>query len=242
MPEDEDRIIGKIAVQLGLITPGQLDVLMDLAGKRGIPLGELMIDERAISLIDMQRVIDLRKICVSSTAPQPKAIAHAIQYARQLVREGLLREETADECLRDFAVEGHARPFQDLLVEKGLVPAAKLREFLDRREARHMVCPRCQINFAVKSVSGRKTVECPRCKGPLEERPSEQRKARPHASSVEFATTIIKKVQPVPRPPASDKPPIKAQCIICDARFTATPDASGRIRCTECGSSFTPKP
>jgi uncharacterized paraquat-inducible protein A len=107
---------------------------------------------------------------------------------------------------------------------------------------RSMRCPLCHINFTVKSSTGRKDVDCPKCKHPLEEVGEKPRTERRDA--VEFQTTVMRRIdlsQPIPPPSGAAATKISVQCIICDALFDSVLDEHDRVKCPTCGSSFSPK-
>jgi predicted Zn-ribbon and HTH transcriptional regulator len=242
MPEEEDLVLGKIAIQMGLITPGQLDALVRLSKEIGKPVGAILMEQGAIQPTDLQKLIDLRKISVSSEVAQPPARQEAIVLARQIVREGYLTPEEADECLRDHVIDGERRPFEQELVDRGIVTQDKIDRLKSLREERPMHCPACGIGFKVKSVSGRSRIDCPKCKGPLVDGkppPAAARPAKP--ATVAFKTEVMKALEPDrPAAPTAAKK-MKCQCMICDALFDAAPDENGRVKCPQCGSSFEPR-
>ncbi len=243
MAASEDRLLGKIAIQMGLITPGQLDQLVALSEQYKKPIGAILTEQGAIAPTDMQKLIDLRKLSVASDVAQPPRRHEQIVFARQLVRDGLLTEEFADECLREIAIEGDSRTIEELLVERGIVTKDKVAELKSFREKRPMHCPKCKINFNVKSASGRKTVECPKCKGPLTD-PAPKAPAPSARSSVEFKTTVMKAIDPDPPFPPPERATgrrMRVQCIICDALFEGELEKGGRVKCPQCGSNFAPK-
>jgi DNA-directed RNA polymerase subunit RPC12/RpoP len=89
----------------------------------------------------------------------------------------------------------------------------------------------------VKSVSGRKTIDCPKCKGPLADG-----KPPGAAPRVDLKTEVFRAIVPErPPAPAAGSKQMQCQCMICDALFQAARDTTGRVKCPQCGSSFEPK-
>jgi hypothetical protein len=61
----------------------------------------------------------------------------------------------------------------------------------------------------------------------------------PRPASPAAATSSIRKTSPIPTAPP--KPPKKLQCPICEHAFMGAADASGWIKCPECGTGFSPR-
>jgi hypothetical protein len=145
------------------------------------------------------------------------------------VRQGYCTREQVDECLRMQSMIASAAPLGDLLVFKGYLTAPQLKELLSHQHKKLMACSCCALSFTVLTLSDGKPIRCPKCRGFLVERTPEG----PTKSDAEFATRIVPPVRPLvgPRLPQA--------CIICDASFEAAEDASGRVQCPVCHSTFT---
>jgi len=140
-------------------------------------------------------------------------------------------QEQIDECLRIQTMARSDAPLGDLLLYKGYLTTAQLKDLLGRQHKKVMACPACRLSFTVVTLSDGKSARCPRCKGPLEESTSESSVR----TDAEFST------RKVPVVPASGGAPMKAVCIICDHPFEAARDPSGRVRCPSCRSTFSPR-
>ena len=145
------------------------------------------------------------------------------------VREGVCTQEQVDECLRIQSMTGSDAPLGDLLLFKGYLTEEKLKELLGRQHKKLMRCPACRLSFTVVTLSHGKSARCPRCKGPLEDAsPGE-----PTRTDAEFSTRKIRMASPAPAGPQ-----LRFTCIICDHAFEGNRDASGRVRCPSCQSTF----
>ncbi len=251
MPGPEDEIIGKLAIQLGLISPGQLDQLMELSQQFKKPIASILTEQGAVSPDDIQRINTLRKLNLESEGPPGSPKQDAIVLARHMVQEKIMDRTTAEEILREMAAEDWTKTLEDAAADRGVATREKIAELKSLKQKRSMHCPKCNLNFNVKSVSGRKEIDCPKCKGRLEERqaPGAAEAGALTKGTVEFKTTVMKAIEP-DRPPAPSAKPAKpapkgktinVQCIICDTMFTSEIDLGGRVKCTSCGSSFDPK-
>ncbi|MBI2931700.1 MAG: hypothetical protein HYY16_08615 [Planctomycetes bacterium] len=243
MPGPEDLLLGKIAIQMGLITSVQLEELLKLSDRFNKSISVVLLEKKVATTKDMQRLIELRRVGIDSDAPQPASRKDQIIIARHLAREGAITAEYADECLRQLALEGDKQKIEDVLVDRGVIPPEKAERLRGLRQKRSMHCPRCALNFLVRSASGRKDVECPRCKGPLQDLGP---KTEASNAPVEFKTSMMKTIDP-DRAPAQTPPgsasgrKIHCQCVICDALFDTELDSSERVKCPQCGSSFRPR-
>src|ERR1043165_3232112 len=69
------------------------------------------------------------------------------------VREGLCTQEEVDESLRMQQV-GHVEgPLGDVLLYKGCLSAAQLKELLGRQHTKVMACLACRLSFTVVTLS-----------------------------------------------------------------------------------------
>jgi uncharacterized paraquat-inducible protein A len=144
------------------------------------------------------------------------------------VRHGICTVEQVDECLRMQSMAGSDAPLGDLLLFKGYLTAPQLRDLLARQHKKVMACLACRLSFTVVTLSQGKTVRCPRCKGPLQDGGGDHLLK----TDAEFSTRRVPAVAP-PAGPQED-----VACVVCDHRFRAARDASGRVRCPSCQSSF----
>lgn len=147
------------------------------------------------------------------------------------VRERMCSQDQIEECLKIQSMTRSDAPLSDLLLYKGYLTDAQLKELLGRRHKKAMSCPSCRLSFTVVTLSDGTSARCPKCKGGLEPSPPEQA-ARTDA---EVSTRKVPLLEP------SKEPPVKALCIICDHSFEAAPDRFGRVRCPSCQSTFSPK-
>jgi len=144
------------------------------------------------------------------------------------VREHLCSQEQIDECLRAQATGRETAPLGDILLYKGYLNEAQIKELLSRQHKKVLFCPSCMLTFTVLTLSDGKSARCPKCKGPLGEPPA----GAPSHSDAEFSTRRV----PVLAPPSG--PTVDLVCVICDHAFQGTVDPSGRVRCPACQSTF----
>jgi uncharacterized paraquat-inducible protein A len=117
------------------------------------------------------------------------------------------------------------------LLFKGYLTEPQLKDLLSQQHKRVMACPACRLSFSVVTLSDGKSVSCPRCRGPLEGVPG----GHATRTDAEFSTRKI------PIKPSAGGPLARFTCVVCEQSFQATREASGRVRCPACQSSFVPK-
>jgi uncharacterized CHY-type Zn-finger protein len=144
------------------------------------------------------------------------------------VRERLCSQEQIDECLRVQAMGRDTAPLGDILLFKGYLNEAQIKDLLARQQKKVLACPSCRLTFTVLTLSDGKSARCPKCKGPLNDPPA----GSPSRSDAEFSTRRV----PLASPPAG--PLVDLACVICDHAFKGTVDDSGRVRCPACQSTF----
>ncbi|HVE38924.1 MAG TPA: hypothetical protein VNM14_03485 [Planctomycetota bacterium] len=247
MPADEDLLFGKLAVSEGYCTQSQIDecVRIQSYDKSGTALGELLLFKGHISAPQHAKVLELQKKNLQSVDPLAKKRKEAQLFGKLAVREGLLTEDEVNDCLREQGQQGEIRTLGEIMVDKGYLSVDKVKELLSKQLKKVMACPACKLSFTVMTLSQDKKIDCPRCKGPLQEGKA-NREVRTDA---EFATQTIRTVKaglPPGTAPETRRVPVaaksvKAQCVICDHAFSGPLDSTGRLRCPSCNTSFSPK-
>lgn len=147
------------------------------------------------------------------------------------VRERICTQEQIDECLRLQALSRDVAPLGDVLIFKGYLTPAQLKDLLARQHKKLMNCPTCRLSFTVLTLSDGASARCPKCKGTLGETIANG----PTRTDAEFSTQRVRKLPP------QAGPKVSLACIICDHAFKDALDPSGRVRCPACQSTFTPK-
>ena len=144
-----------------------------------------------------------------------------------------------EECLAIQKMSEQPPALGDILLYKGYLTAAQLRDLLGQQQKRVMGCPECKLSFTVLTLSQGRSAKCPRCRGPLGETPP----GGPTRTDAEIATQRLK--VPLPAGGVTPEKTGKAKrmtCVICDHEFEGRPDASRRVRCPSCQSTFTSRP
>ena len=246
MPSDNDLLFGKIALSRGFCTPDQIDECVAIQASRadGTPLGRLLVDEGHLSEQQHSEILAVQRENMKAIDPQQQKQKEATLFGKLAVREGLITEAEANECLRAQAAQGETRSLGEIMVSRGCLTADQVKDLLAKQQKRIMSCPACRLSFTVLSISRDKIIDCPRCKGPLAE-------GKPTASTrtdAQFATQVLRAAR-VAAPPGAMADTrvvparavkVKVVCIICDSPFEGALDSTGRVRCPSCQTLFVP--
>ena len=150
------------------------------------------------------------------------------------IQEGCCTQQQIDECLKIQSMDSPPAPLGDILLFKGYLTAVQLKGLLSRQHKMVMACPRCRLSFTVLTLSEGKSARCPRCKDPLGD-PAPGGSTRTDAEITTQRLRVVPTIAPA-APQAARR--IKMVCVICDQAFEWTPDATGRVRCPSCHSTF----
>lgn len=247
MPANEDLLFGKIAVAKGYCTQQQVDecLLMQTYEESPPPLGDILLYKGYIAPEQHREVLAEQMRQLAEEDPVTKAPKEASLFGRLALREKLITPNQLNECLRLQGRPGEKRSLGEIMIERGYLTPEQVKDLLSRQRKRIMTCPSCALSFTVLSISEAKEVLCPRCKKPLQD----AQPGTPPRTDAEFSTMVLRAVKagiPSPVKPATRQMPavtrtIKTSCVICDKTFEAPLDATGRVRCPECHTTFTPR-
>ena len=250
MPASGELLFGKIALGEGFCTQAQIDECTRLQLQLQSPhqpaprLGDLLLEKGFLTPEQHARVLEIQKQNLDLVDPLIKKRKEAVLFGKLAVKQGLVTPDEVHECLRLQAEPGETRSLGEILVAKGFLTAIQVKEILNKQLKKIMSCPACKLSFTVLTLSEGKRIDCPKCKGPLKDgKPTESTR-----TDAEFATQVMRSVQAGLPPVGTPKPARgptqlrkKFTCVICDTAFEGVPDASGRVQCVSCYTTFTPR-
>jgi hypothetical protein len=246
MPADEDLLFGKIAIREGYCTQAQVDECIRLQSSTspGTTVGALLLIKGYVGSVEHAKILELQKRNFQAAEPRRNEQKESLLFGKLAVREGLLTEEEVNECLREQARPGEKRTLGEIMVDHGCLTAAQVEKLLGKQQKRFMSCPACKLSFTVLTLSQGKTVLCPRCKAPLQER-STSGSTRTDAEIVTQVLQVVKvevpaALRPVSRVIPAFAKPVTAICVVCDSVFQGALDSTGRVRCPSCHAMFAP--
>ena len=239
MGADQDLLFGSIAINQKYCTQAQLDegLRIQAGSQDRLPLGQILVDEGFLTRQQHSDILAIQRKILTTLDPVRQVSKETILLGKLAVREGLVKEEDLNVCLRLQAKAGEKRSLGEILVERKLLTPAQLKGLLAKQSKKIMSCPVCSLSFTVLSISKAKVVTCPRCKGPLRDgKPSET--VRTDAQLETSMAHRLKKASPAAPPPSASIRMVKMTCPFCSKAFCEPVDSKGRVDCPTCFSSF----
>jgi len=250
VPASGELLFGKIALSEGFCTQAQIDECTRLQLQLQSPhqpaprLGDLLMEKGYLTAIQNARILEIQQKNMDLVDPLVKKRKESVLFGKLAVKLGLVTADEVNECLRIQAEPGESRSLGEILVAKGYLTAIQVKDILEKQLKKIMSCPACKLSFTVLTLSEGKRIDCPKCKGPLKDGKSTESTR----TDAEFATQVMRSVQaglpPVGTPKPARGPTLmrkKYTCVICDQTFEGVLDASGRVQCTGCYTTFTPR-
>ncbi len=173
MSLDTESLVGKIAVQKGLITPDQLrdclaqQAILDKVGQKR-PLGVIMASRGLLKDEDLVDLLEEQKRVKAGLADHPRLRRQDFLSGQDLVRRGEITPDQLDAALRRQAEAA----------ERGTVPLPRLREILsdkaapDPKATRETLiiqykafydCPGCGLKFNLLNARADRKYRCKKC-------------------------------------------------------------------------------
>ncbi|MBI3855415.1 MAG: hypothetical protein HY293_06965 [Planctomycetes bacterium] len=250
MPASGELLFGKIALNEGFCTQAHIDECTRLQLQLQSPhqpaprLGDLLVEKGYLTAQQHVRILEIQQQNLDLVDPLVKKRKESVLFWKLAIKLGLVTPDEVNQCLRLQAEPGESRSLGEILVFKGFLTAIQVKDILDKQLKKIMSCPACKLSFTVLTLSEGKKIDCPKCKGPLKEgKPTDSTR-----TDAEFATQVMRSVKaglpPVGTPKPAKGPTVmrqKCECVICEHVFNAALDASGRVQCPSCYTTFTPR-
>jgi hypothetical protein len=250
VPASGDLLFGKIALTEKFCTSAQVDECTRLQLQLQSPhqpaprLGDLLLEKGYLTAEQHAKVLQIQQQNLDLVDPLVKKRKESVLFGKIAIKQGLVTADEVNQCLRIQAEPGETRSLGEILVAKGFLTSIQVKELLNKQFKKIMSCPSCKLSFTVLTLSEGKRIDCPKCKGPLQEgKPTDSTR-----TDAEFATQVMRSVKaglPPVGSPAPAKGPTekrkKCECVVCDNAFEAALDSSGRVQCPNCYTTFTPR-
>ena len=167
-------LIGQIALDLGLLTPEQLQQCVDLqAGQvEARPIGAMLVGNHFLSSEQLDLVIAEQRRRLEEAAPHTPGQKGVIAFGQLAMRIGQVKIEHVNEALRaqqDLADRGQRKRLGELLVGAGHLRAEIVPSLLKIQGKTLMACTFCGSHYNVLS-SIAEGFPCRKCGMPLGEK------------------------------------------------------------------------
>jgi len=203
---EENQAFAKIILELGFCTPAQIERCLRIQTDttEGLSLGQSLLREGHISDAQYSEVLQKMRPGARKTAAPPakrKSLSAQEQeddlLGKLALREGWISAEELSRCRREEAPGAVARTLGEILISRGALLPAQVKELLGRLTRRAMSCRACKASYSILSIAESKFVACPRCGKPLAEGQlaSSTSAPDPFATGI-FSATIKGALQP----------------------------------------------
>ena len=173
MPTKEDFLLGRIAVERGLIDQAQLDqALKDLASAPGITLGTYLLDRKIIVRDKLDEAVQEQLRRLKTITWYEKMAKAELDFGQLLVKFNKATQIQVNKCLeiqQKMAEEGKSPipRLGELLVEHGYVDAKTVQEILKLQSKDILVCSACGKQVNVIGIEQGKAYRCRTCGGTM---------------------------------------------------------------------------
>jgi len=162
-----DRLFGQIAVELGILTPEQLEGALQsqMAAPTPVPLGIVLMDLRLVTREDLDRILEAQRKIVDQHRERGKDRQEDQLFGKVAVHLGFVTQEQLAEVLglqkRD-SPESKLR-LGDLMTRRGLMDPEKVRRVMEVQAGLVVPCPRCTTLHNVVMFMPGTTIPCRQC-------------------------------------------------------------------------------
>src|SRR5262245_57808551 len=104
-----DRLFGHIAVELGIVTPEQLEEALQVqaaVSSRPPPLGVVLMELRLVTPEDLERIVETQRKIVEEIRGREKEQKDDNLFGKVAVRLGFVTQEQLYKCLELQRLEG----------------------------------------------------------------------------------------------------------------------------------------
>lgn len=151
-----DIIAGKIAVALEYITDEQLEKAMKAL--------EQEPSEKLVGILLEAGLIDNDQLQIITARAKEEMERYDARFARFVVSMELLAEEAVEKAKQLQQTQYPETSLRNLLVETGILTPEQAQKVMDSlKEARTLVCPKCQKQYTQTSYQPGKSYKCPDC-------------------------------------------------------------------------------
>jgi tetratricopeptide (TPR) repeat protein len=175
MPTHSDFLIGRIALERGMVSVDQLaECLNDQKGAPAGSLGTIMLRRGLIKQRDLDLLLEEQKRRLAEALDLSDPKLEDALLGRLLIKQGLVKEAQLYECLRasaEIGEKGEKAPrLGDLLVRKGYLTTDAVDRVLPPVKKDRYLCPKCGTQFSSLGGDDSRFPTCKQCGAILERR------------------------------------------------------------------------
>lgn len=168
-----ETLFGRIALELGFITPKQL---LDSVREQGLTkprkkIGQIMLEKGYLTAEQIEEILKIQKQNIELYTKHPEARLQDSIMGQLIVKMGYATEEQVNEALRIQALREERGIFcrlGEIMVEKGWMTSHQVIEVLKRQNKQLMECPACKRRYNVVNYDPRLAYYCKYCKQELQ--------------------------------------------------------------------------
>src|SRR5690349_17857699 len=173
MPYSTDGLVGKLALQKGIISAEQLkDCLAEQAAhqKSGQkrPLGVIMVGKGLMKDEDLLGLLEEQKKVLAERSNYTQVRRDDFLFGQILLKQGVATSGEINEALR-LQAEAAERGEMDvprlgqILIEMGVTEESKIQQTLKLQYKTLYECPGCTLKYNLVDASGEKQYRCKKC-------------------------------------------------------------------------------
>ncbi len=163
-----DILVGRIALERGLLSPEQLaECLHEQRGAEGASLSDVLLRRGMLTTEDLDVILQEQERRLSEALDVSDPRIEDALFGRLLIRQGIVKEAHVQECLRaqsDLADRGERVPrLGDLMVRRGYLAADLSDPALLLRRKKIFICPSCGAQFSTAGTESSRKYPCKEC-------------------------------------------------------------------------------
>jgi serine/threonine-protein kinase len=168
MPEQEELLLGRIAVAKGLLSSEQLDQCIRIQSSQSPPppLGQVLLAHGYLTEEQLQQLLALQRSRLEKVDRATEKPRKLSLFGRLVLAKGWVTEGELNECLRIQAqLErfGKARQLGQIMVEKGYLTVAQVKQLLAEQDKYILRCPKCGTRYNVAGYKENQVLRCIKC-------------------------------------------------------------------------------
>ncbi len=180
MPNEEDILLGRIALAGGLITRKQLDeCLSQLDERESDSLVAILLRNNYLTRNQVESILEIQGRDPGREMPTtPEDTRQMYEnssmplFGKVVLKQNLATKRQVKECLkiqRELEMEGKVYRLGELMVKKGYLDREEVQKILRTQYKKILRCSACGAGFNYPLQVSDEEASCPKCNGKLEE-------------------------------------------------------------------------